>query len=111
MDAIERYKVFGCQLKKGQSITFICRVAGNPVPIDTISTFSDDCVCIRGKSGEGEPVITYATVEQLSFSIQILNTPAKNPPKEIGFKAIEKMWDAMEKTEAAKIGSVPDPNR
>jgi len=102
MDAIERYKVFGCQLKKGQSIILICRVAGSPVPIDTISTFSDDCVCIRGKSDEGEPVITYATVEQLSFSIQVLNTQSENPRKEIGFKAIGKMRDEMEKVHRSK---------
>ena len=94
MDAIERYKFFGSQLKKNQSIAFFCCVAGKPVPIDTISTFSDNCVCIRGTSNEGYPVITYATVEQLSFSINVFNKQPKNPPKEIGFKA---MWATGDK--------------
>ena len=82
--AMDAYKIRKAKLKPEQSINLICSVASSNYEVHEILAH-DGFLEISSVDESGDICLIYAPVEQISFTVMILNKKAEEPAREISF--------------------------
>jgi hypothetical protein len=87
--ALGEYNYLRTQLKPDQSINLVCLIQGAIFDVYQV-TANPDFYQISAKDDDGDIHIITMPVEQVAFDIIISKKVNNDPPREVGFAAIEK---------------------
>lgn len=85
-----RYSILKKNLGDDQAIDLTCCIGGNHYPVANLQPYSEECVFLVTTSSDGIFHAIFCPVEQMALFITLSPKMNDEPPREIGFAAIEK---------------------